>query len=285
MIKDKKLLGYSFPQKQRIFDINYDYTVALKISDFWYQDDSLYLELTLSNLQKSTLQIKLFENSIINLQYYQKKPNNRFAEHLKHLTKKQFIAIENSSYFKINLLHEEQLIIYKEPFQIMLLDANNKIKFSTNTRKGYQVFENYSTPPLGWKLIRDDYWQPFISFWLMNDEKIYGLGEKFRPLVKNGIETTIWNSDNSCVANHDLAYNGLPLFYSTKKWGLLVNTGEQTSFEIGSPVTDAISLLSFEPLLDLFLFYRTKYERFNYSVYWFNRKTNSNSRFKLWYLM
>ncbi|WP_348736078.1 hypothetical protein [Spiroplasma endosymbiont of Ammophila pubescens] len=43
MIKDKKLLGYSFPQKQRIFDINYDYIIAIKISDFWYQDDILYL--------------------------------------------------------------------------------------------------------------------------------------------------------------------------------------------------------------------------------------------------
>lgn len=86
MLKDKDLLAYSFPQKQAIFDSNYDYAVAGKVSDFWWEGDSLYLEVTLSNLQKSTLKITLYQNGIINLQYYQKKiPSNRFAEHIKPL--------------------------------------------------------------------------------------------------------------------------------------------------------------------------------------------------------
>ncbi|XRJ59143.1 TIM-barrel domain-containing protein [Spiroplasma endosymbiont of Glossina fuscipes fuscipes] len=249
------LLAYSFPQKQPIFDLNYDYAVVKRISDFWWQDDSLYLEVTLSNLQKSTLKITLYVNGIINLQYYQKKiSNNRFDEHLEPLSIKKIDLINHLNYFEIKLLNNEKLLIQKEPFCITLLDCNDTIKFKTNTRKGYEMFESYRTPPLGWKLDKSNEWQPFMSFWLMNDEKIYGLGEKFCFLVKNGIETTIWNSDNSCVANHDLGYNGLPLFYSTKKWGVLVNTGEQTSFEIGSPVTDAISFLSFESCLDLYFF-------------------------------
>lgn len=99
--------------------------------------------------------------------------------------------INHPDYYEISLLKDEKLLIQKISFQITLLDSNNAIKFKTNTRKGYQMFENYRTPPLGWKIIEEDNWQPFMSFWLMNDEKIYGLGEKFRPLVKNGLETTI----------------------------------------------------------------------------------------------
>ncbi|WP_128008656.1 TIM-barrel domain-containing protein [Mycoplasma sp. ATU-Cv-508] len=87
----------------------------------------------------------------------------------------------------------------------------------------------------------------------LTTRKIYGLGEKFRPFVKNGVESVVWNSDSSCLTNHDLAYAGVPLVYSSKNWAALVNSGFQVDFEIGAPTSDALSILCHEEFLDLFL--------------------------------
>lgn len=253
---DIKMLERSYPLKKPIFDYHFQYAIVQKISDYWTDGHHLYLETTLSNFQKAVLKIRVSNDNIINIKYYQKLiEKDRFDYHLNNKIKWQTINfIDENNEIKINLNNDEQLIINKLSGHIKLLDNELNIKFNLNNREGYQLFGGYSSPYLGWKIINESKWDPFISFWLDNDEKIYGLGEKFRPFLKNGIESVIWNSDCSTISNHDLAYNGLPLIYSTKNWGLLVNTGHMTTFEIGSPVTDSLAISSDESLLDLYFF-------------------------------
>lgn len=61
---------------------------------------------------------------------------------------------------------------------------------------------------------------------------VYGLGERFTSLVKNGQSVTIWNEDGG--ANTEQAYKNIPFFLTNKGWGVFVNNPGKVEFEIGS---------------------------------------------------
>ncbi len=63
-------------------------------------------------------------------------------------------------------------------------------------------------------------------------ETIYGLGERFGPLVKNGQSVDIWNEDGG--TSSEQAYKNVPFFVSSGGYGVLVNDAGRVSFEIGS---------------------------------------------------
>lgn len=64
------------------------------------------------------------------------------------------------------------------------------------------------------------------------DEKIYGLGERFTNFVKNGQTVDIWNADGG--TGTEQAYKNIPFYVSNQGYGVLVNSPDQVSFEIGS---------------------------------------------------
>ncbi|TWD82387.1 alpha-D-xyloside xylohydrolase [Kribbella amoyensis] len=65
-------------------------------------------------------------------------------------------------------------------------------------------------------------------------ETVYGLGERFGPLVKNGQTVDIWNADGG--TSSEQAYKNVPFFLSSNGYGVLVDTPAQVSFEVGSEV-------------------------------------------------
>ena len=64
------------------------------------------------------------------------------------------------------------------------------------------------------------------------DEKVYGLGERFTPLIKNGQTVDIWNEDGG--TSSEQSYKNIPFYLSSKGYGVLVNHPEKVSFEVGS---------------------------------------------------
>lgn len=64
------------------------------------------------------------------------------------------------------------------------------------------------------------------------DEKIYGLGERFTPFIKNGQIVDIWNEDGG--TSSEQSYKNIPFYLSSKGYGILVNHPERVSFEVGS---------------------------------------------------
>ncbi|QUI25389.1 alpha-xylosidase [Vallitalea pronyensis] len=64
------------------------------------------------------------------------------------------------------------------------------------------------------------------------DEKIYGLGERFTPLIRNGQTVDIWNEDGG--TGSEQSYKNIPFYLSNKGYGLFVNDPGKVSFEIGS---------------------------------------------------
>ena len=69
-------------------------------------------------------------------------------------------------------------------------------------------------------------------------ELIYGLGERFGPLVKNGQSVDIWNADGG--TSSEQAYKNVPFYLSNRGYGVLVNDPGHVSFEIGSEAVERV---------------------------------------------
>lgn len=71
-------------------------------------------------------------------------------------------------------------------------------------------------------------------------ECIYGFGEKFTPFVKNGQNVEIWNADGGTCS--DQSYKNVPLYISSKSYGVFVNSTDKVSFEV---MSDTVSKVTF----------------------------------------
>jgi alpha-D-xyloside xylohydrolase len=69
-------------------------------------------------------------------------------------------------------------------------------------------------------------------------ELVYGLGERFGPLVKNGQSVDIWNADGG--TSSEQAYKNVPLYLSNRGYGVLVNDTGHVSFELGSEAVERV---------------------------------------------
>lgn len=65
-------------------------------------------------------------------------------------------------------------------------------------------------------------------------ERLYGLGERFTPFVKNGQVVDLWNEDGGTCS--EIAYKNIPFYLSSKGYGLLVNSSGKVSYELCSEV-------------------------------------------------
>ncbi|WP_061781846.1 alpha-xylosidase [Microbacterium hominis] len=69
-------------------------------------------------------------------------------------------------------------------------------------------------------------------------ELVYGLGERFGPLVKNGQTVDIWNADGG--TSSEQAYKNVPFYLTTRGYGVLVNDPGHVSFEVGSEAVERV---------------------------------------------
>ena len=71
-------------------------------------------------------------------------------------------------------------------------------------------------------------------------ERVYGLGERFGALVKNGQSIDIWNEDGGTASEQ--AYKNVPFYLSDAGYGVFVDHPGRGSFEVGS---EAVSRTQF----------------------------------------
>ncbi|HAJ4445338.1 TPA: alpha-xylosidase, partial [Escherichia coli] len=63
-------------------------------------------------------------------------------------------------------------------------------------------------------------------------ETVYGLGERFTALVRNGQTVDTWNRDGG--TSTEQSYKNIPFYLTNRGYGVLVNHPQNVSFEIGS---------------------------------------------------
>ena len=83
------------------------------------------------------------------------------------------------------------------------------------------------------------------------NEHIYGLGEQFGPLVKNGQRVVIRNEDGG--TSTDQAYKNIPFFLSSRGYGVFVNHPETVEFEVGSDAVNKTGFCVRGERLDFFM--------------------------------
>ena len=98
------------------------------------------------------------------------------------------------------------------------------------------------SPAKGTALIGTDEGRHFIreQLDLGVHDFVYGLGERFGPLVKNGQSVDIWNADGG--TSSEQAYKNVPFFLTNAGYGVFVNHPGRVSFEVAS---EAISRVQF----------------------------------------
>ncbi len=76
--------------------------------------------------------------------------------------------------------------------------------------------------------------QTFIREMLSLDvgEDIYGLGEHFTSIIRNGQSVDCWNRDGG--SNGNQAYKNIPFYLSSKSYGVFVNTPRRIGFEVAN---------------------------------------------------
>ncbi len=83
------------------------------------------------------------------------------------------------------------------------------------------------------------------------DELIYGMGERFGPLVKNGQSVSIWNEDGGTSTQQ--AYKNIPFYLSDRGYGVFVNHPERVEFETGTEQVSKVGFSVRGEYLDYFL--------------------------------
>lgn len=84
-------------------------------------------------------------------------------------------------------------------------------------------------------------------------ELVYGLGERFGPLVKNGQSVDVWNADGGTASEQ--AYKNVPLYLTNRGYGVLVNHPGHVSYEIGSEAVERVQFSVAGESLEYFVIY------------------------------
>ncbi|GAB3813035.1 alpha-xylosidase [Tessaracoccus terricola] len=69
-------------------------------------------------------------------------------------------------------------------------------------------------------------------------ERVYGLGERFGAFVKNGQVVESWNADGG--TSSEQAYKSIPLYLTSRGYGVFVDHPGHVSFEVGSEVNSRV---------------------------------------------
>ncbi|RPB15513.1 hypothetical protein P167DRAFT_518728 [Morchella conica CCBAS932] len=84
-------------------------------------------------------------------------------------------------------------------------------------------------------------------------EKIYGLGERFGPFIKNGQTVELWHEDGG--TSSELAYKNIPFYLSSAGYGIFIPTSAFVSYEIQSERTTRVNISVPGEALSMYLIY------------------------------
>ncbi|MVX63015.1 alpha-xylosidase [Clostridium chromiireducens] len=119
-------------------------------------------------------------------------------------------------------------VINKEVFEINFYKGDKKL---TSSKPRGLAYVNTEEERVFMKVPEDGVFMK-EELHLSVGELVYGLGEKFTPLVKNGQSIDIWNEDGG--TSTEQSYKSIPFYMTNKGYGVFVNHPEKVSFEVGS---------------------------------------------------
>ncbi len=152
-----------------------------------------------------------------------------------------------------------RLILAKKPFSLKIVNAKGArvLELETERIAGKPV-----CPPLGFRHSETGT-EPFISWRIGNEDRFFGLGEKWNKVEKTSTRATIWAGDTCGSNTNDMSYKSVPALFSTAGWGLMLHTSFRSFWEIGAFSYTAGAALSQDDHLDAFLFLGDSLKKLN----------------------
>ncbi|SKB77063.1 TIM-barrel domain-containing protein [Dyadobacter psychrophilus] len=171
---------------------------------------------------------------------------------------KEPVKDDSWEYKKINGGHEYtnvhgSVTIYENPWKILIRDANGKVL--TQTRGQADGRSSY-TPTLPFSFVRraSDYSRSVAAvFSISPDEKIFGCGESFTRLDKNGQKVVLWTHDPNGVQTQTM-YKPIPFYMSSRGYGVFMHTTSPITCDFGATYGESNAMQIGDENLDLFVF-------------------------------
>ncbi|HEV7380792.1 MAG TPA: TIM-barrel domain-containing protein, partial [Dyadobacter sp.] len=143
--------------------------------------------------------------------------------------------------------------IYENPWKILVKDKQGKIL--TQTRSNQDGRSSY-TPTLPFSFVRraSDYSRSLAAVFSMSpDEKIFGCGESFTELDKNGQKVVLWTHDPNGVETQTM-YKPIPFYLSSRGYGMFMHTTSPVTCDFGATYGESNAMQIGDENLDLFIF-------------------------------
>ncbi|HWG13381.1 MAG TPA: TIM-barrel domain-containing protein [Streptosporangiaceae bacterium] len=106
--------------------------------------------------------------------------------------------------------------------------------------------------PFGGTALADGELVYHASFEARPDEQYYGLGERFGTFGKRGTRTVAWIEDALGVSGPHV-YKAVPYFWSTRGYGLLVNSGAPAEIDLAHTSHSTVSVVVPDEMLEFYV--------------------------------
>lgn len=148
-------------------------------------------------------------------------------------------ALNNGPHYPLNVLNEVNVQIENNPEYAELKSGNLSVRVTKGEFWALDFLRN-GQRITGSQLKNNGYVQDgnadrqymFERLDLGVGETVYGLGERFTALVRNGQTVETWNRDGG--TSTEQSYKNIPFYLTNRGYGVLVNHPENVSFEVGS---------------------------------------------------
>jgi alpha-D-xyloside xylohydrolase len=143
--------------------------------------------------------------------------------------------------------------IYENPWKVEVRDKRGKML--THTRSREDGKSSY-TPTLPFSFVRraSDYSRSVAAvFSISPDEKIFGCGESFTKLDKNGQKVVLWAHDPNGVETQTM-YKPIPFYMSSRGYGMFMHTSSPITCDFGNTYGESNAMQIGDEDLDLFIF-------------------------------
>lgn len=164
-------------------------------------------------------------------------------------------AVKDAPEFDLNLPHTSKINVTEDGEEITVISGNARLVidkanwkmtyYSGDKKKCASGWRDLAYMKTDWKgdaYVRssdqDAYMRQQLSIGV--GELIYGMGERFAALIRNGQSVDIWNEDGG--TSTDQSYKNIPFYLSNRGYGIYVNHPEKVSFEVA---TEAVTKVEF----------------------------------------
>ena len=249
----KFLQGYSiFPDDSRNFHrLGFQYDAIANLQEAEFADGRLTVKAFLASGEESTMLVEAVAPQVLRIRLYRGEtlplaPGGMILPLPQARPVTEFHESENTYAFSLG---GYRLDLERGPFCMRIYSSSGEMIFASETEK---LVGLYTAPPLGLRRKDGAAWA-FLSWYMRNEDRFYGLGEKFTRFEKTSSRATIWEAD-TCGSNAcDMSYKAVPVLFSTAGWGMLLHSAYRSYWEIGSFSYNTGSVLVEQDSIDLFL--------------------------------